>query len=73
METKKPKEPIPPMHRGANSYKPEDIRRWGVQRFMNEIAPQQPLEIPDLGFSAAENQRMDELLKHEQEAFEDGI
>lgn len=61
------------MRLGANSYKPEDIRSWGVRRFMNEIAPQQPLEIPDLGFSAAENQRMDELLKQEQESQEDGI
>ena len=39
METKRSTEPIPPMRRGANSYKPEDIRRWGVQRFMNESLP----------------------------------
>ncbi len=65
METKKPLESIPPMRRGANSYKPEDIRRWGVQRFIDEITPKEPLEIPDLGFSAEENRRMDELLKQE--------
>lgn len=61
------------MRRGANSYKPEDIRRWGVQRFMNEIAPKKPLEIPDLGFSAEENQRMDEILIQEREASANGL
>ena len=73
METTKPMEPIPPMRRGANSYKPEDIRRWGVQRFMDEIAPKEPLEIPDLGFSADENQRMDELLKQGPETAANGL
>lgn len=73
METKKPVELIPPMRRGANSYKPEDIKRWGVQRFMNEIAPKEPLEIPDLGFSAGENRRMDEILAQEREALANGL
>lgn len=73
METKQPIEPIPPMRRGANSYKPEDIRRWGVQRFMNEIAPKEPLEIPDLGFSDDENRRMDEILTQEREASANGF
>lgn len=68
METKQPVEPIPPMRRGANSYKPEDIWRWGLQRFMDEIAPKKPLEIPDLGFSEEENRRIDELLKQEQQS-----
>ena len=68
METTKPQEPIPPMRRGANSYKPEDIRRWGLERFMQEVAPQMPLTIPDLGFSEDENRRMDELLKQERDA-----
>lgn len=61
------------MRIGANSYKPEDIRRWGVQRFMREIAPEEPLEIPDLGFSADENKRMDEILKQGTDAPDDGI
>ncbi len=68
METKELVEPIPSMRRGANSYKPEDIRRWGVQRFMDAVAPKEPFEIPDLGFSEDENRRMDELLKQEREA-----
>jgi len=61
------------MRRGANSYKPEDIKRWGVERFMNEIAPKEPLEIPDLGFSADENRRMDEILAQEREASANGL
>ena len=73
METKKSSEPIPPMRRGANSYKPEDIRRWGVQRFMDEVAPKLPFEMPDFGFSEEENKRMDELLKEEREAASDGL
>ena len=68
METKKLSEPIPPMRRGDNSYKPEDIRRWGVQRFMDEVAPKLPFEMSDFGFSEEENRRMDELLKEEREA-----
>ena len=61
------------MRRGANSYKPEDIRRWGVERFMNEIAPKEPLKILDLEFSPEENQRIDELLQQEREASANGL
>lgn len=67
MKSTQEKELIPPMRRGANSYKPEDIRRWGVKRFMEEIAPKEPFPIPDLGFTEEENRRMDELLEEEQE------
>lgn len=73
METKKTPEPIPPMRRGANSYKPEDIRRWGVERFLDEIAPKEPFEIPDLGFTEEENRRMDEILREERQATADGL
>ncbi len=59
------------MRRGGNSYKPEDIRRWGLQRFMGEVAPKEPFSIPDLGFTDEENRRMDELLREEQENKED--
>ena len=72
MKTTEEKEPIPPMRRGANSYKPEDIRRWGVERFMDEIAPKEPFSIPDLGFTEEENRRMDELLREEQESKANG-
>lgn len=68
MKIKKTLEPIPPMRRGANSYKPEDVLRWGVQRFLDEVSHKEPLEIPDLGFTNEENQRMDKILREEHEA-----
>ncbi|MGB3849297.1 MAG: hypothetical protein WA958_04970 [Tunicatimonas sp.] len=71
MNKTKEQEPIPPMRRGANSYKPEDIRRRGLQRFMAEVAPKEPFLIPDLRFTDEENHRMDELLREEQENKED--
>ena len=37
---------------------------------MDEIAPKDPFLIPDLGFTEEENQRMDELLREEQESKE---
>jgi hypothetical protein len=64
---------IPPMRRGANSYKAEDIRRWGVERFMSQVAPKEPFPIPDLGFTEEENRRMEGLLKEEREHKEDDI
>ena len=64
MSKAKEQKAIPPLRRGANTYKPEDIRRWGVTRFMKEVAPQKPFSIPDLGFKE-ENRRMDALLKEE--------
>lgn len=67
MEDTKEQEPIPPMRRGANSYKSEDTRRWGVERFLEEIAPNEPFSIPDLGFTDEENRQMDELLKEERD------
>ena len=63
MSTTKKPEAIPPMRRGANTYKPEDIRRWGIDRFMREIAPQEPFFIPNLRFTEEENRRMDALLE----------
>lgn len=66
MNKTKEQQPISPMRRGANSYKPEDIRRWGVQRFMAEVAPKEPFMIPDLKFTDEENRRMNELLREEQ-------
>ena len=65
MKTTEKEEAIPPLRRGANTYKPEDIRRWGVERFMKEVAPQKPFSIPDLGFTEEENRCMDALLKEE--------
>lgn len=59
-------ETIPPLRWGQlTCYSPADIKRWGVQRFLDTVAPTQPLPIPDLGFTAEENARMDELLREE--------
>lgn len=68
-ETTKPLEPIPPLQPGqGNSYSPADIKRWGVQRFLDEVCPKEPFQIPDLGFTEEENHQMDQILKREREA-----
>jgi len=57
---------IPPLRWGHLScYSPADIKRWGVQHFLDTVAPTEPLPIPDLGFTAEENTCMDALLREE--------
>lgn len=74
METKNPLETIPPLKRGQwTSYSPADIKRWGVQRFLDEVCEKEPIQIPDLGFTEEENQRMDQILKQEREATANGL
>ena len=68
METTEPLEPIPPIRKGQNSYSPADIKRWGVERFLNEVCSKEPFQIPDLGFTEEENRLMDQVLKQEREA-----
>ena len=48
----------------SNSYRAEDIiaQYDSLARFIEEAGPKAPLEIPNLGFSNKENQRMDQLL-----------
>lgn len=48
-----------------NVYKPSDIKRWGVERFLDAVAPKEPIRF-SITFSAEENQRMDEILAEEQ-------
>jgi len=63
METTKEQEHIPPMKKGQlNIYKPSDIKRWGIERFLDATAVRDPflLEFPE--FTDEENRRMDELL-----------
>jgi hypothetical protein len=72
MESDKPLEPIPPMRTSGNSYSSADIRRWGVERFLNEMCSKEPFVIPDLGFTDEENRRMDEVLDQERQATADG-
>lgn len=68
MKTVKQKDKIPPMKMHQwNSYRPEDVKRWGIERFLSEVAPKAPISLPDLGFTDEENRRMDELLKEDRE------
>jgi hypothetical protein len=65
---------IPPLSWGRLTYySPADIKRWGVERFLDAVAPTEPLPIPDLGFTAEENARMDDLLQQERDASARGL
>lgn len=65
---------IPPLRWGQLTYySPADIKRWGVQHFLDAVAPTDPLPIPDLGFTAEEDKRMDELLQEERLAAARGL
>ena len=66
-------EPTPPQKRGNNSYNPADIKRWGVQRFLEERAARGPFKMPVLQFSDEENRRMDEILEQERQAAADAL
>lgn len=68
METK-PLPKYPPQPR-SNSYRAEDIvAEFGsLAQFMEAMGPKSPLEIPELKFTDAENQRMDQLLAEENAA-----
>ncbi len=58
-------ETIPHMKRGQlNIYKPSDIKRWGVERFLAQVAPKEPVQ-PNFNFTPEEQQRMDQLLSEE--------
>ena len=65
MKTKElKKDKIPPMKRGQlNIYKPSDIKRWGVERFLDTVViDNDSFNIVFPEFTDAENKRMDELL-----------
>ena len=71
METAKTKEEqlehIPTIkERGSNVYKPSDIKRWGVERFLDAVSPKEPF-IFGIKFSEEENRRMDEILAEEKD------
>ena len=59
-----------PPHPHPNSYRAEDIiAEYGsLENFMAAVGPKVPLVIPDLRFTEAENQRMDQLLAEENAA-----
>ena len=64
---KKQQNIIPLLQKGKmNSYRPEDIKRWGVERFMDAVCAKEDIVIPSLGFTVEENERMEEILKEEE-------
>ncbi|GAB4045684.1 hypothetical protein [Spirosoma litoris] len=64
--TKLIEDEIPPMKRGQlNFYKPEDIRRWGVERFLEATAVREPFNRVFPEFTDEENRRMDAILEEE--------
>ena len=64
---KKQQNIIPLLQKGKmNSYRPEDIKRWGVERFMDAVCAKEDVVIPVLGFTVEENGRMEEILKEEE-------
>lgn len=74
MATKTITDLIPPLRPGRlNVYSPADIKRWGVERFLDAVARKEPLPMPDLGFTAAEDEAMDEILRQEREAAARGL
>ena len=65
---------IPPMQPGRmNSYSTEDIKRWGVERFLDAVQLKEPIPMPDLKFTEEENRQMDEYLRQEREAAARGL
>lgn len=67
METTKEQEleHIPTIkERGSNVYKPEDIKRWGVERFLNAVSPKEPFQF-GIEFTDEENRRMNAIVEEE--------
>lgn len=74
MKTIKTQEAIPPLKPGHyTSYSPADIKRWGSERFLDEVCEKNPIQIPDLGFTSEEDQRMEQILIQEREASNNGL
>jgi len=54
-------EGVPPQMPGQpNIYKPSDIKRYGIERFLTQVAPKEPIQ-PNFAFTPEEQQRMDAL------------
>lgn len=52
--------------RGSNVYKPEDIKRWGVERFLDTVSPKKSFQF-GIEFTEEENRRMDEVIAEEKD------
>lgn len=73
MKTVKQEDQIPPMRKGQlNIYKPSNIERWGVERFLAEVAPKEPIQ-PNFNFTQEEQHRMDQLLEEERAHKKSGV
>jgi hypothetical protein len=58
---------IPLLQEGkTNSYSPKDLKRWGIEHFMDTVCAKEDIVIPSLGFTAEENERIEEILKEEE-------
>lgn len=53
---------------GRTSLRPEDIKAYGVRRFLDEQAKRGPFPALDVPFTEEENRRMDEILAEERQA-----
>ncbi|MGI4740450.1 MAG: hypothetical protein ACRYG7_35200 [Janthinobacterium lividum] len=53
---------------GRTSLRPEEIKAYGVRRFLDEQAKRGPFPIPDLHFTEEENRLMDQILAEERQA-----
>ncbi|WP_157886807.1 hypothetical protein [Hymenobacter sp. PAMC 26628] len=53
---------------GRGSLRPEDIKDYGVKRFLDEQEARGPLQLPVIHFTEEENRVMDELLAAEKAA-----
>lgn len=74
MKTENQTEYIPTLKTGrSNSYSPADIKRWGVERFLDEVCETNPIVVPDLGFTEEENARTNTILENERVASQDGL
>lgn len=58
---------------GRTSLRPEDIKAYGVQRFINEQAKRGPFPALGIAFTEEENRRMDEILAEERQAKPDAV
>ena len=68
MKSLEEQESIPPMQkRQLNIYKPSDIKRWGVERFLSVVAPKKPIQ-PGFDFTEEEQRRMGDLLAEHKES-----
>jgi hypothetical protein len=47
---------------GRTSLRPEEIKAYGVKRFLDEQAERGPFPIPDFYFTEEENRLMDQIL-----------